>query len=145
MDASTPVSNSLREACWFMLVGLLWGATNPFLKKGSVGIEKVKHSNKFVQFLLELKFLALNWRYMLPFVVNQLGAVVYYVTVGRADITLAVPITNSLTFLFTTLVGLCLGEPSSSALTYLGSIFVMCGVALCVLSKAAGLHVHAFQ
>lgn len=132
---SSPEFSSVREAGWFVLVGLLWGVTNPFLKRESAGIEKVTHSNKLLQFLMELKFLALNWRYMVPFTVNQLGAVLYYLTIGRADITLAVPITNSLTFLFTTLFGLFLGEPSASFWTYIGGLLVTCGVALCVISK----------
>lgn len=97
-------------------------------------MEKVKHSSKIVQFLLEMKFLFLNWRYLLPFSVNQLGAVLYYLTISKADITLAVPITNSLTFLFTTLFGKLLGEPISHW-TWLGMALVVCGVALCVLSK----------
>ena len=50
----------------------MWGATNPLLKKGGAGVEEVEHKNRVVKFLLELKFLVLNWRYMLPFSVNQL-------------------------------------------------------------------------
>lgn len=124
----------VQEALWFLLVSLLWGATNPFLKRGSAGIEEVKHPNKVLRFLLEMKFLALNWRYMLPFTVNQLGAVLYYTTIGRAEITLAVPITNSLTFLFTTLFGRLLGEEISKW-TVVGVVLVTTGVVLCVTSK----------
>lgn len=124
----------LEQAFWFLLVSLLWGATNPFLKKGSAGIQEVKHSNKVLRFLLEMKFLALNWRYMLPFTINQLGAVLFYTTIGRAEITLAVPVTNSLTFLFTTLFGRLLGEKISKQ-TVLGMMLVLTGVALCITSK----------
>lgn len=127
-------AENLQAAMWFLLVSLLWGATNPFLKKGSSGIEDVKHSNSVLRFLLEMKFLALNWRYMLPFTINQLGAVLYYTTIGRADITLAVPITNSLTFLFTTLFGHLLGEHISKW-TLMGVVMVTTGVVMCVTSK----------
>ena len=125
----------LQEAGWFILVGLLWGATNPLLKRGSRGIEEVKSQNRAWQFVMEMKFLILNWRYMLPFTINQLGAVVYYVTISTADITLAVPLTNSLTFLFTTLFGWLLGE-RISPWTITGVVLVMSGVALCILSKS---------
>ncbi len=125
----------VEEACWFILVGLLWGATNPLLKRGSQGIENVKHKNRVLQFLMEMKFLVLNWRYVLPFSINQLGAVLYYVTISRADITLAVPLTNSLTFLFTTLFGWLLGE-RISPWTIAGVVLVMSGVAMCILSKS---------
>lgn len=129
------VASSVGEqALWFVLVSLLWGATNPFLKKGGAGIEGVKHSNRLLKFLLEMKFLLLNWKYMLPFGINQLGAVLYYTTIGRAEITTAVPITNSLTFLFTTLFGRLLGEHTSTG-TVLGALMVLTGVLLCVTSK----------
>lgn len=127
-------SKHVQEATWFILVSLLWGATNPFLKRGSAGIEDVKHQNRLLGFLLEMKFLVLNWRYMLPFTVNQLGAVLYYTTIGKADITLAVPITNSLTFIFTTLFGKLLGEEVSRR-TIFGVILVTSGVVMCVTSK----------
>lgn len=128
------MAEHFEEACWFILVGLLWGATNPLLKKGSKGIESIKHESRVLQFVMEMKFLVSNWKYMLPFSVNQLGAVVYYMTIGRADITLAVPITNSLTFLFTTLFGWLLGEHISLR-TVAGVALVLSGVAMCILSK----------
>lgn len=128
------VTEHVQQALWFLLVSLLWGATNPFLKKGSAGIEDVLHSNRIMRFLLEMKFLVLNWQYMLPFTINQLGAVLYYTTIGQAEITLAVPITNSLTFLFTTLFGWLLGE-NISKWTVIGVALVTTGVVMCVTSK----------
>ncbi len=125
----------ITDASAFILVGLLWGATNPFLKKYSAGMDNVIHSNRIVKFILEMKYLATNWRYMTAFLINQSGAVVYYLTVGRADITLAVPMTNSLAFLFTALSGPLVGEPWPSAYTCIGGVAVMCGVTLCILSK----------
>ena len=126
----------LHEAVWFILVGLVWGATNPFIKRNSAGIKDVAHPNRVVKFLLELKFLALNWKYMVPFTINQLGAVLYYATIGKADITLAVPITNSLALIFTALFGKLLGE-NISKWTVGGGALVMSGVALCVMSKVS--------
>jgi drug/metabolite transporter (DMT)-like permease len=124
----------VEQAMWLLLVSLLWGATNPFLKRGSIGIEDIEHKNRILKFMLEMKFLFFNWRYMLPFVMNQLGAVLYYTTIGKADITLAVPITNSLTFIFTTLFGHLLGEKISKW-TITGVAMVTTGVVLCVTSK----------
>lgn len=132
--AQKMITEKAQEASCFILVGLLWGATNPLLKRGGAGVENIKHPSRILQFLLEMKFLALNWRYMLPFTINQLGAVIYYMTIATADITLAVPITNSLTFLFTTLFGRLLGEPISHWTTA-GIVLVTGGVAMCVSSK----------
>ena len=45
-----------------VIVAGLWGATNPFIKRGSKGIEKVKSSSAVGQFFAELWFLATNWK-----------------------------------------------------------------------------------
>lgn len=50
------------SAGWFIIVAAMWGATNPFIKKGSSGIENVKEDGKVRQFLMELKFLISNWK-----------------------------------------------------------------------------------
>lgn len=131
------LKDEVASAFWFLLVAIIWGATNPFLKKGGSGIEKVRKQNQILQFIAELKFLIFNWRYAIPFVLNQSGSVIYYFTIAKADISLAVPITNSLTFITSTVVGRLLGEPAQSRWTYLGLSLVVCGVALCVSSKMA--------
>uniref|UniRef100_A0A4W5N4E2 Uncharacterized protein n=1 Tax=Hucho hucho TaxID=62062 RepID=A0A4W5N4E2_9TELE len=41
-------------------VAVLWGCNNPYMKRGTEGIEHVKKENKFLQFLAEVKFLFLN-------------------------------------------------------------------------------------
>ena len=105
------------------------------MKKGSAGIENISCSSRIVQLLMEVQFLALRWQYALPFLLNQSGSLLYYFTLSQADISLAVPITNSLTFLITSLVSRLLGEKVHSTWTYVGMLFVLCGVALCVASK----------
>ena len=126
---------SLRHSLCLVAVALLWGSTNPLMKKGSAGVEKISYQNRLVQLVMEIKFLALRWQYLLPFLINQSGSVLYYFTLSQADISLAVPITNSLTFLVTSLVSRFMGERVNSNWTYLGMVLVVSGVALCVLSK----------
>ncbi|XP_022313507.2 transmembrane protein 234 homolog [Crassostrea virginica] len=123
------------SACWFILVAAMWGATNPFIKRGSRGIENIRENGKVRQFLMELKFLICNWKYIVPFVINQSGSVLYYLTLASAELSLAVPITNSLTFLFTILSGWCLGDKIRHWETYVGMLLVLAGVALCVSDK----------
>ena len=125
----------LRHVLWFAVVAVVWGSTNPLLKRGSVGGERIDHQNRAVRLLAELRFLALNWRYVLPFLVNQSGSLLYYLTIATADISLAVPITNALTFLVTMLVGRWMGEEIGSYRTHAGIVLVVCGVALCVAAK----------
>ena len=125
----------LSQTISFLAVALVWGITNPLLKKGSVGVENIRCHGRLQQLISELIFLALRWHYVVPFLINQTGSVLYYVTIGQADISLAVPITNSLTFLVTSIAGRLMGEQSPSNTTYLGVLLVLFGVALCIVSK----------
>ncbi|XP_005099930.1 transmembrane protein 234 homolog [Aplysia californica] len=127
--------SGLASAAWLTTVAFLWGATNPLLKRNSKGVEKIQKNGKISQFIAEFKFLFLNWKYLLSFLLNQSGSVVYYITLASADLTLAVPITNSLTFIFTALSSQVLGEKNLNWETLCGMVLVVAGVLLCVLSK----------
>lgn len=50
------------DAFWLVMVAILWGATNPFLKRGGEGIEKIKKDGVIQQFLAEIFFLIFNWK-----------------------------------------------------------------------------------
>lgn len=88
------------------------------------------------QTLYEVKFLASRFSYVFPFLLNQLGSVLFVYLLGAADLSLAVPISNSLTFLVTTVAGHCLGEETTSRMTWVGAGLVCAGVTLCVADKA---------
>lgn len=129
---------------YLVLVALLWGGTNPLIKKGSVGLDTVKASTPWGQFAKEVAFLVTNLKvrnrrvffiilihlfrnlerrlnlellivvfflqYIIPFLVNQCGSVLYFLTLQNTDLSLAVPVSNSLTFVFTAIAGRILGE-----------------------------------
>ena len=126
--------NLLNMIC-MLAVSMVWGCSNPFLKRGSEGVCKVHGTNLLHQLLLEIRFLATNCGYTIPFAINQIGSLLYYLTVAKLDISLAVPIVNSLTVLFTTLVGALLGESLRSGRNYIGMVLVLAGVALCLTAK----------
>ncbi|KAH0948292.1 hypothetical protein HN011_012282 [Eciton burchellii] len=117
------------------LVAILWGVTNPFIKRGARGLEGVEASSASRQFIKELAFLVTNPEYILPFVLNQCGSVLYFLTLQNTDISLAVPVSNSLTFVFTAITGWFLGEEKAHRNTYLGMILVLCGTTLCCWDK----------
>ncbi|KAJ8289439.1 hypothetical protein GJAV_G00001330 [Gymnothorax javanicus] len=126
---------SVTEVLCLILVALLWGGTNPFLKRATEGIEGVKKGNFVLQLLEELKFLFLNIKYLVPFVLNQSGSLVYYLTLASTDLSLAVPVANSLTFLFTLLAGKLLGEDIGGKRAVAGMCLTMVGVTLCIASS----------
>ncbi|XP_072389055.1 transmembrane protein 234 homolog [Diabrotica undecimpunctata] len=124
----------LQIAC-LITTGLLWGATNPIIKKKSRGITKVTADSKILQFLLEIKFLATNLEYLFPMLLNQLGSVIFYITLNISDLTLAVPVANSLTFVFTAISGWIVEGEIPKKGTCLGAILVIIGTALCCIEK----------
>ncbi|XP_007561143.1 transmembrane protein 234 [Poecilia latipinna] len=126
---------TIAEVLSLVLVSLLWGCTNPFLKKGSEGIENVTETNRVFQLLAEIKFLLLNIKYLVPFLINQSGSLVYYYTLSTTDLSLAVPVANSLTFLCTLLTGKLLGEEFGGKRAVVGMFLTMTGVTLCVISS----------
>ncbi|XP_052776534.1 transmembrane protein 234 homolog [Mya arenaria] len=129
--------STMEMAFWLVSVAFLWGFTNPFIKRGSKGIESIKRASAVRQLCAEMWFLITNWKYIIPFVINQSGSVLYYLTLASADLSLAVPITNSLTFIFTAISGHLLGEKVSSYKTVAGMCLVGLGVALCVYDKVS--------
>ena len=86
-------------------------------------------------FFAELKFMVTTWTYIVPFLLNQSGSLLYYLTLSTADMSLAVPVTNSLTMIFTTLTGKICGENIGNRQTYIGMALVAFGVVLCVIDK----------
>lgn len=118
-----------------LISSLLWGATNPFIRKASAGIEQVQADNFITKTFLELKFLFTNLNYLIPFLLNQTGSIFFYIALANANLSLVVPITNSLTLLFTTLAGLALGEKVYSLRTFVGLLFVTAGICICVSSS----------
>ncbi|KAI9505734.1 hypothetical protein BX070DRAFT_220630 [Coemansia spiralis] len=128
------LSHLLQNCFGFILTALCWGFTNPFIKRGSEGIEKIKRNGWLAQTLAETCFLFTNWKYVIPLAINLSGSAAYYYTLSAADITIAVPITNSLTLIFTILAGVLVGEEMPTQKELLGMACVVSGVAMCVCS-----------
>ena len=95
-------------------VSMLWGCTNPLLRKGGVS-----HTS------------------IIPFVLNQIGSAVYAMLLGRLDLSLALPLCNALAFVLTAATGYFLGEKIASPMFLcIGSLFVLAGAALCTVSSS---------
>ena len=82
---------SVHTYWWIVLTAFIWGGTNPFLRKGALGIERVdvdidnfgegrtlgvKRWLKKV--LAEVRWCLLNWKLTLPFAINQSGSVLFF-------------------------------------------------------------------
>ena len=66
-----------------ILVALIWGITNPLIKRGSQGLTKIKgsatfkESSKLGRILLELRYLLRTRAYLVPLLINLSGSVIF--------------------------------------------------------------------
>ncbi|VEN33677.1 unnamed protein product, partial [Callosobruchus maculatus] len=74
-------------------------------------------------------------QYILPWLVNQSGSVIYFLTLQSTDLTLSVPLANSLTFVFTAVVSWILEEKLPKKRTTIGVILILLGTSLCCFDK----------
>lgn len=101
------------------------------------------------------------FQYIVPFLVNQCGSLLYVFALGTTDLSLAVPVTNSLTFVFTAITGWLKGEEKAHRSkfkinkklinskknksftfinglfvdTYIGTLMILMGTTLCCVDK----------
>jgi hypothetical protein len=121
----------------FVAVSAIWGLTNPFLKRGNESTVSVAPTGRpVVDALRQVVATLLNWRFSVPFLINQSGSIVYIYLLGSHDLSMAVPIVNSLTFIFTAIGAASLGEEGLlSTRTAIGASLIVAGVATCVAAK----------
>ncbi|XP_051843800.1 transmembrane protein 234 isoform X2 [Antechinus flavipes] len=98
------------QVCALVLVAVLWGGSNPLLKRATGNMVPVQEGNRLRQLLQEMKYLFFNYQYLVPLCLNQCGSLIYYLTLASTDLSLAVPISNSLALVVTLVVGKFLGE-----------------------------------
>ena len=134
----------------FLLVGMLWGCTNPLLRRaGQQAEETAAKAEKgeetttrpsawqgcLGQALRRTKNLLMHWPFLVTFALNQLGSALYIRALGTSDLSLAVVMCNAFTFIFTALASQALGEPALTPRTCAGFALICVGVTLCIQSK----------
>eukprot|EP00980_Cylindrotheca_fusiformis_P013783 scaffold3556_cov190-Cylindrotheca_fusiformis.AAC.18 len=119
-----------------ILVGALWGCTNPLMRKGSVEAT-ADATHKKDSFLISSLKSFLKIKVWIPYALNQSGSIVFYVLLAKSDLSLAVPICNALALLFSFITSLILGEPMQKPFrSFLGATLVVVGVTICVSTQA---------
>jgi len=111
-------NDCLSSALAYLLVGILWGCSNPFIKHAQTTIDGCNNGSQgappysfnklhliMISIYDEIYRLMTSPTLLIPFIINQSGSVVYYYLLSNQPITRASPICNSLTFMFTALTG----------------------------------------
>lgn len=138
MESATESTNHsyLYIATCFVLVAMVWGCTNPLLRRGSEVVDPGPASTGVMATLTQLVRTLANWRFTVPFVINQSGSLLYFWLLGSTEISMAVPIVNSLTFIFTALAARMMGEQQRlTPSVIVGTALIGIGVAVCVAEK----------
>ena len=126
-------------------VGALWGVTNPLLKRSAETPPEDREKNQgtnqssLVQrYLAKFIHLVTHWKSVVPFALNQCGSLLFFITLSRADLSLAVPLANSLAFCFTIATGWFIGETvhNRSFGGLAGLALMLTGIILCTAAKA---------
>ncbi|KAM0520141.1 hypothetical protein ACHAPE_003418 [Trichoderma viride] len=102
----------------FLLVGLAWGLTTPFIRRAARAhkpdpshaaiLDRPAVQASWLRRTLYGAFFGVvdllrNPRYAVPLVLNLTGSVWFFLLIGKAELSLTVPIVNAMAFLFTVL------------------------------------------
>jgi drug/metabolite transporter (DMT)-like permease len=127
-----------------VLVGACWGCTNPLLRassstKTATTTNAAPETNAtFAQSVVSSLSKFRQIRVWLPYLVNQAGSLLYYFTLSQSDLSVAVPVCNALSLVFSIITSYFMGERVDQPLrTILGATLVMGGVAICLVSRNA--------
>jgi drug/metabolite transporter (DMT)-like permease len=135
---------TLLETLSMILVGALWGCTNPLLRQGALDAEAVKGTEEatttgFFRSILAFLGKLRHVRVWLPYLLNQSGSLLYYVTLAQSNLSLAVPVCNALALVFSIVTSVFMGERMARPLaTVAGAALVVAGVALCFVAEQEG-------
>uniref|UniRef100_A0A0N4ZKT4 Transmembrane protein 234 homolog n=1 Tax=Parastrongyloides trichosuri TaxID=131310 RepID=A0A0N4ZKT4_PARTI len=129
---------ALINLFYIVLVSFIWGTSNPFIRKGTlyndnnkkVNDGKRERGNKILESALNVCEFITNWRFFIPFLINQIGSIFYNILLISMPITIVVPMVNSLTFFFTALVGSYVDGSNMSIKQWFGVIILFIGNAL---------------
>lgn len=126
------MSSVLTSGASCVLVGLVWGATNPFVKRGSLKVEAKKaRSGRQTGWLAELAALVTTPAFLVPQALNQCGSVLFVLLLGGANISVVVPLVNAASLASNAVVDVLLGERFRLGLLVPGLALVALGLALC--------------
>ncbi|KAJ9141766.1 Integral membrane protein [Pleurostoma richardsiae] len=149
-DAGSPARQpgALNYVVGFLLVGLAWGFTTPFIRRAarehhppphpvleSAAVTRSWLKTRAYRAFFAVVDLLRNPRYAVPLLINLTGSVWFFILIGNAELSLTVPIVNTLAFLFTVVGDWWVENKVISRSTLMGMILSLCGIGLCVHSK----------
>ncbi|CXH83092.1 conserved protein, unknown function [Plasmodium berghei] len=112
----------------YILIGILWGCTNVFIKIGCKEQKKEKNTIEGIVTILK------NINIILPYLLNQIGSMFYYFLLFKSDISLAVPLSNVSSFVFTYITEIIILKKNITYKSVLGLTLICIGLIICLNS-----------
>lgn len=124
----------ITEAISLLLVGALWGCTNPFMRQGSISNDTEEQEE--TKSVLKSLFRLARIKVWLPYLINQLGSLLYYKQLASSNLTLSVPICNATAMVFSCITSFFLGERvNQPRRAVFGVLLILLGVQICMYSS----------
>ncbi|SPJ09296.1 conserved protein, unknown function [Plasmodium sp. DRC-Itaito] len=112
----------------YIIIGILWGCTNAFMKKGYTTYkgynENINKESIFSIFT--------NYYIIVPYILNQIGSLFYYYLLSKCDISLVMPLCNTGSFFFTYITELIIFKKSLTLNSLMGFILTSLGIFICL-------------
>nr|AUW34378.1 transmembrane protein 234 [Lilium longiflorum] len=115
-----------------VVVGLIWGTTNSLMRRGAVLWDHRVRSSPTQSLILKWLNLLLTWQYSMPFLINLSASASFFYILGSAPISVAVPVTNAVTFAATAVSAFLLGEEMRVGPAIIGTGLIVLGVWICI-------------
>ncbi|KAL3794166.1 hypothetical protein HJC23_012873 [Cyclotella cryptica] len=127
-----------EESLFLLLVGALWGCTNPLMRQGSLnqsetnGESNLNATKPFINLLIRLA----NIKIWLPYALNQAGSLLYYKLLASSRLTISVPICNATAMVFSCITSILLGERVDRPWRAgVGVLLIMLGSGICMMAS----------
>lgn len=127
-----PMAAGRGDAASMVAVGLVWGATNALMRRGALVWDRRARACPAGNVLRRWAELLLTWQYSAPFAANLSASAAFFALLGAAPISVAVPVTNAVTFAATAAAAAALGERVRPAPAVLGTTLIVLGVWVCI-------------
>jgi len=114
-----------------VLVGIVWGATNPFIKSGSAKLSEKQAADMKQSSIERAKLLLQTPSFWVPQLLNIGGAIGFAWLLSVGEISVVGPIANATSLAVNTVVDLVVGERFDYRLLFLGLCLVAIGIVLC--------------
>lgn len=120
---------------FIILTAVIWGVTNPLLKRFTAGFDEASSDRGGV--MGEVRFLLSRPKYVITQLANYVGSACFFLSLRETDLVVASIAANSLTLVVATFVSVALlRETSLSVRNVVGMLVVLVGISICTASRA---------